>query len=121
VNVKSKTQTLSLKAKEPIMSPKTWSDIRINYKFSMSQAAAILSARLDIQIGRNQLCALLREKGIFDGNNLPVYKYQVKGYFYIEWNNTTYSGRSVVPTPRVLAKGLNLIQDLLEDEYGYKC
>lgn len=62
---------------------------------NMQQVARILNIK---NLGRNNLMALLRDRGILDSQNMPAEYYRQEGYF--SWNYKHYAGRLEGPNPQ---------------------
>jgi anti-repressor protein len=75
----------------------------------MRNVAAVLNIP---NLGRNKLFALLREKKILDGNNVPYREYQDRGYFRViekPWHDSRGEAHIVLVT-LALQKGLEYIR-----------
>ena len=82
---------------------------------SMEQASKLFSDD-GIDIGRNNLMKLLREKGILMENNSPYQKYMDQGLFKVKIaKKETRYGVRMVPVTRVTGKGLIFLNKKLRE------
>ena len=81
---------------------------------SATNAQTMLEACKALNIGRNKLFALLRNKQILMANNVPYQRYIDNGYFEVI-QETIQKGRvqENVPTTLVTPKGINYIAGML--------
>jgi phage antirepressor YoqD-like protein len=83
IEAEMSAETAELRAENAVMKPKA-----ALYDTAMDSQDAIpmrdVAARLNIpNMGRNKLFALLRNKKILDGKNVPYRPYQERGYFRV--------------------------------------
>lgn len=77
----------------------------------MGEAAKVLN----MGIGRNNLFAFLRDKGILQKNNVPYQRYVKAGYFELSESYHASHGKLMVDlTTYVTQKGLDYIRKLLK-------
>jgi anti-repressor protein len=79
----------------------------------MRNAAAVLNIP---GLGRNKLFALLRERKILDGNNIPYRDFQERGYFRViekSWFDSRNEAHIVLVT-LIFQKGLDYIRRIAE-------
>lgn len=87
--------------------------------YNMQEAAHILNFK---NLGRNNLMALLRDRGILNSQNMPADYYTREGYFY--WNYKHHTGRYGKPVyvivPLASMQGIELIRDIINDNDVHK-
>ena len=83
---------------------------------SSKDAIAIgdMAKALNMEIGRNTMFELLREKGILQSNNIPYQRYIDAGYFRVIEQRYTYNGEVRISLKTlVYQRGMNYIRKLL--------